>query len=104
MTLLPGPSADDKVLATAFRQFWGDKSELRRFKDGAIVEAVVWQESSAGGGQSIPQLIVRHVLERRYYYYSLLFGTPGAREALVSNIRNLTVTLTVALIVTGILT
>ena len=27
-----------------FRSFWGNKSELRRFKDGAIVDAVVWGE------------------------------------------------------------
>lgn len=36
-----GPPADDAVLAPAFRSFWGEKSELRRFKDGAIVEAVL---------------------------------------------------------------
>lgn len=30
----------------SFRKFWGDRSELRRFKDGRIVEAVVWK---AGG-------------------------------------------------------
>ncbi|XP_077278515.1 nucleolar protein 6 Mat89Ba [Temnothorax americanus] len=30
--------------ATDFRNFWGDKSELRRFKDGTIREAVVWSK------------------------------------------------------------
>jgi len=30
--------------AVDFRNFWGDKSELRRFKDGAIREAVVWSK------------------------------------------------------------
>jgi U3 small nucleolar RNA-associated protein 22 len=25
-----------------FRLFWGNKCELRRFQDGSIVEAVVW--------------------------------------------------------------
>ena len=33
-----------------FRQFWGEKSELRRFRDGAIVEAVVWDEAPMVGG------------------------------------------------------
>mgnify|MGYP001798033106 CR=1 FL=1 len=29
-------------VAGAFRLFWGEKSNLRRFMDGAICEAVVW--------------------------------------------------------------
>jgi len=57
-----GPSADDES-AKSFRKFWGDKSELRGFQDGAIVEAVVWQEA-AERVNLIPQLVVRHVLER----------------------------------------
>lgn len=40
--VLRGPAADDKVAARAFREFWGSKSELRRFRDGGVVEAVVW--------------------------------------------------------------
>ena len=35
-----GPAADDT--AAAFRAFWSEKSELRRFKDGAVIEAVMW--------------------------------------------------------------
>ncbi len=31
-----GPAADDLVLAEKFREFWGDKAEIRRFKDGTI--------------------------------------------------------------------
>ena len=27
-----GPEADDKAAVQAFRAFWGDKAELRRFK------------------------------------------------------------------------
>ncbi|CAM9915213.1 unnamed protein product, partial [Choristocarpus tenellus] len=42
-----GPPAEDTQGATKFRQFWGDKSELRRFKDGSIVEAVVWKGQGA---------------------------------------------------------
>ncbi|EGI57170.1 Nucleolar protein 6 [Acromyrmex echinatior] len=30
--------------AVDFRNFWGGKSELRRFKDGAIREAVIWSK------------------------------------------------------------
>lgn len=35
-----GPAADDTEEAERFKKFWGQKSELRRFKDGRIVVAV----------------------------------------------------------------
>ncbi|XP_018401182.1 PREDICTED: nucleolar protein 6 [Cyphomyrmex costatus] len=38
-----GPEANLSE-AVDFRNFWGDKSELRRFKDGAIREAVIWSK------------------------------------------------------------
>ncbi|KAG6181381.1 hypothetical protein E4U36_004140 [Claviceps purpurea] len=37
-----GPPAEEEKEAAAFRQFWGDKAELRRFKDGSILECVEW--------------------------------------------------------------
>lgn len=39
-----GPPADEKesIQSKEFKAFWGNKAELRRFKDGAIVHAVVW--------------------------------------------------------------
>lgn len=37
-----GPSAEDQKEAAKFRQFWGEKSELRRFKSGSILECVEW--------------------------------------------------------------
>jgi U3 small nucleolar RNA-associated protein 22 len=59
-------SSDQAVEGEMFRSFWGSKSELRRFKDGAIVDAVVWGEqdiqadehpakptSSSDGGTSV---------------------------------------------------
>lgn len=57
-----GPSADDKVAAAAFRKFWGEKAELRRFKDGSIIESLIWTER--GQARSILQQIVLHVIER----------------------------------------
>jgi len=36
-----GPAADH-VNAAKFREFWGAKSQIRRFKDGSILEAVTW--------------------------------------------------------------
>ncbi|EEY23628.1 U3 small nucleolar RNA-associated protein [Verticillium alfalfae VaMs.102] len=49
-----------KKEAARFRQFWGDKSELRRFKDGSILECVPWKQTSAAG---ICEEITRYVLK-----------------------------------------
>ncbi|OAA81848.1 pre-rRNA processing protein Utp22 [Akanthomyces lecanii RCEF 1005] len=37
-----GPPAEEQKDAARFRQFWGEKAELRRFKDGSILECVEW--------------------------------------------------------------
>ncbi|KAF8623754.1 hypothetical protein AX15_006197 [Amanita polypyramis BW_CC] len=56
----------DQSLIDAFRKLWGDKAELRRFKDGRIVESVVWDVKTADEKMHIPALIVRHVLKRHF--------------------------------------
>jgi hypothetical protein len=33
-----------KEESASFQAFWGEKSELRRFKDGSILESLVWSE------------------------------------------------------------
>ncbi|CAM8912250.1 unnamed protein product [Rhodiola kirilowii] len=38
-----GPNAENKEEVLKFRNFWGEKAELRRFKDGKIAESVVWE-------------------------------------------------------------
>ncbi|XP_020572255.1 nucleolar protein 6 isoform X2 [Phalaenopsis equestris] len=38
-----GPHAENKEEAANFRKFWGEKAELRRFKDGTIAESTVWE-------------------------------------------------------------
>ncbi|KAH8307533.1 hypothetical protein KR044_000288, partial [Drosophila immigrans] len=63
-----GPSAnEDPDGAAEFRKFWGDKSNLRRFQDGSIAEAVVW--GAATDAPSQKRLIVRqmvlHLLEHQ---------------------------------------
>ncbi|CAM9356162.1 unnamed protein product [Chrysoparadoxa australica] len=55
-----GPPADSGAPAKAFREFWGDKSELRRFSDGSIVEALVWK----GGRHKVLEEIIKHSLAR----------------------------------------
>ncbi|CAO2656122.1 Nn.00g049250.m01.CDS01 [Neocucurbitaria sp. VM-36] len=57
-----GPSAENKQDAAAFRKFWGEKAELRRFKDGSILESVVW--SSKETSASVIEQIVIYVLKQ----------------------------------------
>ena len=57
-----GPPAEDKVAATAFRQFWGEKAELRRFKDGSIQESLIWSATDAR--DSILKQIVTYIVRR----------------------------------------
>ncbi|PFH57223.1 hypothetical protein XA68_15342 [Ophiocordyceps unilateralis] len=56
-----GPPAEDQQEAAAFRQFWGDKAELRRFKDGSILECVEWTGRLPG---QISEEIARFALKR----------------------------------------
>jgi U3 small nucleolar RNA-associated protein 22 len=61
-----GPPAEDTEGCESFRQFWGDKSELRRFNDGRITESVVWELTGQSSNErfQIPSRIVRHIVER----------------------------------------
>uniref|UniRef100_A0A663FFP6 Nucleolar protein 6 n=1 Tax=Aquila chrysaetos chrysaetos TaxID=223781 RepID=A0A663FFP6_AQUCH len=61
-TLEKGPQADHPE-ALDFRTFWGEKSELRRFQDGSICEAVVWEADTICQKRLIPEQIVRHLLK-----------------------------------------
>ena len=75
-----GPPAEDAEATRDFLNLWGkEKAQLRRFKDGAIVHAVVWNtpeknhdkhyirmecdDKSQGG---IVERIVRHVLDLHF--------------------------------------
>eukprot|EP00949_MAST-11_sp_MAST-11-sp1_P005117 g5117.t1 len=54
-TLDKGPPADSEEEAMEFRSFWGKLSQLRRFRDGSILEAVLWDCE--------PRLVVRSIVE-----------------------------------------
>ena len=47
-----GPPADDAASIQTFLDLWGNKAELRRFKDGAIVQAVVWNTTKNEPGMA----------------------------------------------------
>ncbi|XP_066470854.1 nucleolar protein 6 [Tiliqua scincoides] len=57
-----GPEAD-RPEAVEFLQFWGERSELRRFQDGGICEAVLWDASYMSQKRLIPQQIICHLLK-----------------------------------------
>ncbi|XP_034548589.1 nucleolar protein 6 [Notolabrus celidotus] len=57
-----GPPADNPK-AAEFRQLWGSRSELRRFQDGAITEAVLWEGESMCQKQLVPKQIITHLLQ-----------------------------------------
>jgi len=63
-----GPAAGDqnKAALDKFKELWGHKSELRRFKDGRIVESVVWEVNTTDERAHVPPKIIRHLLERHF--------------------------------------
>lgn len=67
-----GPPMEDTKGVSAFRNLWGNKAELRRFKDGAIIYAVVWEAlkdslSNSNGWQAeIVERIVQHIVKTHF--------------------------------------
>ena len=59
-----GPSAD-KPEAKQFRALWGNKSELRRFQDGSILECVVWKAPTRSGPKAVFRSMALILLCRR---------------------------------------
>ncbi|XP_010903751.2 nucleolar protein 6 [Esox lucius] len=57
-----GPPADS-AKAAEFRQLWGSLSELRRFQDGAITEAVVWEGETSCQKRLVPHQVIKHLLQ-----------------------------------------
>lgn len=60
-----GPSAENRAEAAAFRKFWGEKAELRRFKDGSILESLVWA-SPLESGQPVLEQVIRYLLGNHF--------------------------------------
>ncbi|RJE26654.1 pre-rRNA processing protein Utp22 [Aspergillus sclerotialis] len=59
-----GPSAEQKEEAASFRDFWGGKAELRRFKDGSILESLVWSDHPSSA--SVVYQILTYILQRHF--------------------------------------
>jgi U3 small nucleolar RNA-associated protein 22 len=58
-----GPPANDTAAAARFRALWGERSELRRFQDGRICEAVVW-DAPGDARHTVPDAAVSTLLRR----------------------------------------
>jgi U3 small nucleolar RNA-associated protein 22 len=58
-----GPAAEEKKKAAKFQKFWGQKAELRRFKDGSILESLVW---SPGSSYAIFREVVSYLVKRHF--------------------------------------
>lgn len=67
-----GPEATDKQKAPLFRKLWGEKAELRRFKDGSILECVSWPQPPTNvlveshKRPAVLTSLVRHLLRRHF--------------------------------------
>lgn len=63
-TVDKGPPVESTEAAAEFKQFWGSKSEVRRMKDGAIVQAVIWSNCTGlARRHHVIQCILSHVLK-----------------------------------------
>lgn len=59
-----GPAADSPE-SVEFRAFWGEKSELRRFQDGFICEAVHWPAKNWSERRLICRQIISYLADKK---------------------------------------
>ena len=80
-----GPPSDQQKEVKSFVKLWGDKAQLRRFKDGAIVQAVVWNDND-GKARYQNQIklqggyvdkILRHIVRLHYTKEKIEFALPN---------------------------
>lgn len=57
-----GPSAENKEASRTFQEFWGEKAEIRKFRDGRVCESLVWSDEQSA--PSILRQICIYILQR----------------------------------------
>ncbi|XP_015788295.1 nucleolar protein 6 [Tetranychus urticae] len=77
-TIIKGPSADEPE-ANEFREFWGEKSELRRFQEGSIRETVFWKCDTAADKRAIIGKIVKYILQKHLGIQKKLVTISGSQ-------------------------
>lgn len=79
-----GPKIDEDQEAIAdFRALWGQKAELRRFADSAIVECVAWEVEMPHERAYIPGRIAKHILARHFNLEKVLDLQPSYVERIL---------------------
>ncbi|OQR71413.1 nucleolar protein 6-like [Tropilaelaps mercedesae] len=68
-----GPPADSPE-ADEFRDFWGEKCEIRRFQDGSILETVVWPNETAEERKHITHNICDYILRKQHQVRKTAFS------------------------------
>lgn len=77
--------------AEEFRKFWGNKSEIRRFKDGSITESVLWCSANAPTGEKrlICENIVKFLLKHHFNIGKEKINVAGSQfDVVIRNIFN----------------
>lgn len=89
-----GPPADNKEEVLKFRALWGSKAETRKFRDGRILESVVWDAEGPEQRSKIFIQLIQHLLSHHFglpqssshffasAYDKLLAEAPQIRKAL----------------------
>jgi U3 small nucleolar RNA-associated protein 22 len=80
-----GPPTDNEAEAKTFRAFWGEKSELRRFKDARICEAVVWSFVPASRRHHIPAVAAEYALKKNIKNIDSIAWTSKVFDDLLSS-------------------
>lgn len=65
--IIKGPLANQPE-AKEFRDFWGNKSEIRRFQNGDIREAVYWDCDSVQSRRTIIFEAIKYILNRKLHF------------------------------------
>lgn len=71
-----GPPSEDAEGSAAFREIWGEKAELRRFKDGSITESVVWNVARPEERALITGMATKWLLERHFGITEVSWSAP----------------------------
>lgn len=59
-----GPHADQQEACVAYRELWGEKSDMRRYQNGVIAESVVWSPHRPEQRAQIPFQAAEWLLKR----------------------------------------
>ena len=65
-----GCQADDEEATRKFKALWGSKAEVRRFKDGSILNCVVWDVSDKAGLDERSLIIQRCISHLMSHHFS----------------------------------